>query len=219
MEPAGRPPLSGSSGYPPRRPSPAVYRRRRLVAGFLALLVLAGLAFGAMAVASAFIGPDPARPAAGKGAGGDPAATDAPKPAAAPTPKPTAAAKCDPAKVVVEAATDASEYGAEEQPTLALVVRNEGTAPCTVNVGTSQMEFQITSADDRIFSSVDCQAGSKDLQKDIAPGAEEKASFTWTRVRSLPGCEEIDAVPGPGTYTLTTKLGSRTSGPAAFVLK
>jgi hypothetical protein len=213
MDSAGRPRISGSTGYPPRRPSAAVYRRRRLVAGFLALLVLAGVALGALAVANAFTGTD-------KDAGGDPAATSTPKPpAAAPTPAPTAAGKCDPAGIVVEAATDASAYGAGEQPILALIVRNEGAAPCPVNVGTSQMEFQITSADDRIFSSVDCQAGSKDLKKTIAPGAEEKASFTWKRVRSLPGCEDIAAVPGPGTYTLTTKLGSRTSGPAAFLLE
>ena len=200
------------------------------MAGFLALLVLAGIALGAMAVATAFTGPA----GADKDAGGDPAAVSTPEPSAAapspttaptpaatpaPTPKPTAAGKCDPAKVVVKAATDAPAYGADQQPVLSLVVRNEGTAPCTVNVGTSQMEFQITSAEDRIFSSVDCQSGSKDLEKTIAPGAEEKASFTWTRVRSLPGCEEIDAVPGPGTYTLTTKLGSRSSGPAAFVLE
>jgi hypothetical protein len=207
-----------------------VYRRRRLVAGLLALLLLAGVALGAIAVANAFTGPDPAPSGAGSPAGGDPAATSSAEPPAAspgpkptatakPAPKPTAAGKCDPAKVVVEAATDAPAYGAGEEPALALVVRNEGTAPCTVNVGTSQMEFQITSADDRIFSSVDCQSGSQDLEKTIAPGAEEKASFTWKRVRSLPGCEAIDAVPGPGTYTLTTKLGSRTSGPAAFVLE
>jgi hypothetical protein len=207
MESAGRPRTSGSSGYPPRRPSPAVYRRRRLVAGLLALFLIAGIAWGAMTVATAF---------ARAGEPGQPQG-----PAAAPeasTAKPPAGGKCDPAKIVVQALTDAQAYSAGQKPKLTLVVRNEGAAACTVNVGTSQMEFQITSADDRIFSSVDCQDGSKDLEKEIGPGAEEKASFTWERIRSVPGCGAIDAVPGPGTYSLTTKLGSRTSSPAAFVL-
>jgi hypothetical protein len=35
-----------------------------------------------------------------------------------------------PGGIVVEAATDASAYGAGEQPILALIVRNEGAAPC-----------------------------------------------------------------------------------------
>jgi hypothetical protein len=49
------------------------------------------------------------------------------------------------------------------------------------------MEFQITSAEDRIFSSVDCQPVRRICKKTIAPGARKKASFTWKRVRSLPG--------------------------------
>ncbi|MHA7263029.1 hypothetical protein ACX80W_07465 [Arthrobacter sp. TMN-37] len=211
MEPVGRPRLSGSTGHPPRRPSPAVYRRRRLVAAILALLVVAALAVGAKAVATAFAGDGPA-PAAEPAPAGEGTAS-------APAPKPPAAAKCDPAKVVVEAVTDAKAYGPKGKPVFTLVVRNESAAPCAVNVGTSQMEFQVTSAADRIFSSVDCQDGSEDLSKDIAPGAEEKASFTWDRIRSMPGCEAVEAVPGPGTYTLTTRLGSRTSAPAAFVLE
>lgn len=211
MESAGSQRLSGSSGYPPRRPSPAVYRRRRLVAAILALLVIAGLAVGAKFAADALGGNTPAAKA-----GPAPAARET---ASAAPSKPAPAAKCDEKSVSVEAVTDAGTYGRQQKPAFTLVVRNDGDAPCKVNVGTSQMEFQVTSASDRIFSSVDCQDGSEDLLKDIAPGAEEKASFTWDRIRSMPGCEAVEAAPGPGTYTLTTKLGSRTSPPATFVLE
>jgi hypothetical protein len=67
---------------------------------------------------------------------------------------------------------------------LTLKVTNGGTMPCEVNIGTSQMEFVVTSGADRIFSSKDCQAKSEDLVKTIAPGASETANFPWSRNRT-----------------------------------
>ena len=81
--------------------------------------------------------------------------------------------------MTVSASTDKAAYGPDENPLLSLKVTNGGTMPCEVNIGTSQMEFLVTSGADRIFSSKDCQAKSEDLVKTIAPGASETANFPW----------------------------------------
>ncbi|WP_087072281.1 hypothetical protein [Arthrobacter sedimenti] len=143
---------------------------------------------------------------------------------ASPSPSPSASASvsddgCDPARVVVSAETDRQSYGPGEDPVLSLVVRNEGPEACTVNVGTSQMEFVLTSADERVFSSTDCQHDSQDLERTIEPGGEERATFEWSRNRTVPGCTVLEEDPAPGTYALTTRLGARSSSPVAFTLQ
>ena len=82
-----------------------------------------------------------------------------------------------------------------------------------------QMEFVLTRADERVFSSIDCQQSSQDLQRTIAPGGEERATFEWSRNRSVPGCTAVDEQPAAGGYSLTTRLGARSSAPAEFTLQ
>jgi hypothetical protein len=121
--------------------------------------------------------------------------------------------------VVVEAETDRQEYGPDDTVILSLVVRNTGDTACTANVGTSQMEFLVTSGDERVFSSIDCQESSQDLERSIEPGADQRAEFEWSRTRSMPGCTPVQEEPGAGQYTVTTKLGVRSSDPVGFTLQ
>jgi hypothetical protein len=208
----------------PRKPSPAVYRRRRLFVG-VGLLMVVGLVFGGFAVAGAFNGTEQASSTDGTtagAAGAAPAPRDSPSatPSSAPTPTPTPTPTCNQNLVTVSGSTDKPVYGPGEKPLLSLKVTNGGTMPCEVNIGTSQMEFLVTSGADRIFSSKDCQAKSEDLVKTIAPGASETANFPWGRNRSVDGCQPIEAKPGGGGayYIFTAKLGSRASPPAVFQL-
>ncbi|MHA7190313.1 hypothetical protein ACX80N_08495 [Arthrobacter sp. MDT2-16] len=241
----GRGGRTGSS----RRPSPAIYRRRRLVVILLALLVVAALAVGGAALAGALgrgqdtAAGDPPAPVGTPSADPTPSAgptasattapaglTATPTPGRTPTPGATpspsasatsssAADACDPGTVVVEAETDRQEYGPDDTVVLTLVVRNTGDTACSVNVGTSQMEFLVTSGDERVFSSIDCQQASQDLEHTIEAGADERARFEWSRNRSMPGCTPADETPGAGGYTLTTKLGVRDSSPVEFTLR
>jgi hypothetical protein len=218
---------SGSSSV--RKPSAAVYRRRRLVVGGALLLVIA-LVVGGFALAGAFKGgsqqASSTQPSSTVPASANPAASATPS-ASAPatasaTPSPTASATptCNQNLVTVTATTDKPAYGPGENPMLTLKVTNGGKVPCEVNIGTSQMEFLVTSGSDRIFSSKDCQASSEDLVKVIAPGASETANFPWNRNRSADGCKEVAAAPGGGGayYIFTAKLGSRASPKAVFQL-
>ncbi|WP_455836395.1 hypothetical protein [Pseudarthrobacter siccitolerans] len=218
----GRTTASGSSTV--RKPSPAVYRRRRLFLG-AALLVVIALVVGGFSLAGAFSGSSEKAsatdPAAGATSSADPTSQASPSssvPAPTPTPSPTPA--CNQNLVTVSASTDKAAYGPEENPMLTLKVTNGGTMPCEVNIGTSQMEYLVTSGADRIFSSKDCQAKSEDLVKTIAPGASETANFPWPRNRSVEGCQPVEAKPGGGGayYIFTAKLGSKASPKAVFQL-
>lgn len=205
--------------------SPAVYRRRRLAVLLLALVVGVALAAGGTALAGV-LGGRPASSSTGPaGVEPTPDATDMPSPLATNEPSGSpggpsnAPDACGAGAVVVSAETDQQTYGPAESPVLSLVVRNDGTEPCTVNVGTSQMEFVVTSGDDRIFSSIDCQQASQDLERTINAGGEERAPFAWSRNRTVPGCTLVDEQPGSGTYSLTTRLGTRSSEPVQFTMQ
>ena len=200
-----------------------MYRRRRLFLGAALLMVIALIA-GSFALAGAFS--DKSEQAsstdgAGATASADPSTQASPS-ASAPeaTPTPSATPSCNQNLVTVSASTDKAAYGPEENPLLTLKVTNGGTMPCEVNIGTSQMEFLVTSGADRIFSSRDCQAKSEDLVKIIAPGASETANFPWSRNRSVEGCQPVEAKPGGGGayYIFTAKLGSKASPKAVFQL-
>ena len=201
-----------------------MYRRRRLFLGAALLLVIA-LVVGGFSLAGAFSGKSEQAsstdPAAGATASADPSSQASPSSSApAPTPTPSPTPTCNQNLVTVSASTDKAAYGPEENPMLTLKVTNGGTMPCEVNIGTSQMEFLVTSGADRIFSSKDCQAKSEDLVKTIAPGASETANFPWSRNRTLEGCQAVEAKPGGGGayYIFTAKLGSKASPKAVFQL-
>ncbi|PPB48459.1 hypothetical protein C4K88_11960 [Arthrobacter pityocampae] len=228
---------TGPTGGGGRRPSAVVYRRRRLAVAVLGLLVLVALAVGGAAMAGLFGGQDGAGdssaaastapglsasrtpPSASAAPSATPSSTATATSTAAPGASPSSSGRCDPAAVVVVAATDERTYSPDETPVLSLIIRNSGTAPCTVNVGTSQMEFVLTRGADRVFSSVDCQESSEDLDRVIEPKGEERATFEWARNRTVPGCTVVDGEPETGEYTLTARLGARSSAPVTFTLQ
>lgn len=178
--------------------------------------MVAAMVFGGFAAVGAFSGSSSQVSSTGDPTAGPTEAV----PSANPTSTPTATPGCNQNLVTVSASTDKAAYGPDENPLLTLKVTNGGTMPCEVNIGTSQMEFLVTSGADRIFSSRDCQAKSEDLVKTIAPGASETANFPWARNRTLEGCQPIEAKPGAGGayYIFTAKLGSRASPKAVFQL-
>ena len=188
-------------------------------------MVIAMIA-GSFALAGAFSGKSEqasSTDGAGATASADPSTQASPSASASasePTPTPSATPSCNQNLVTVSASTDKAAYGPEENPLLTLKVTNGGTMPCEVNIGTSQMEFLVTSGADRIFSSRDCQAKSEDLVKILAPGASETANFPWPRNRSVEGCQPVEAKPGGGGayYIFTAKLGSKASPKAVFQL-
>lgn len=196
-----------------------VYRRRRLFVGAALLLVIA-VAFGGFAAVSTVVNGGQANSGAGAAPTDQESAPAAgPEATASPSATPTGNG-CEQNLLTVTAATDKASYAADENPLLTLKVTNGNKVPCEVNIGTSQMEFLITSGSDRIFSSTDCQTDATELVKTIAPGQSETANFPWQRNRTVQGCEPIEAKPGAGGayYVFTARLANKTSPKAVFQL-
>ena len=185
-----------------------------------ALLLVIAVAFGGFAAVSSVV--NAGQSASGGGASPTDQETEpaaGPETTASPSATPTGNG-CEQNLLTVTAATDKAAYGADEKPLLTLKVTNGNKVPCEVNIGTSQMEFLITSGSDRIFSSTDCQTNPTELVKTIAPGQSETANFPWQRNRTLQGCEPIEAEPGAGGayYVFTARLANKTSPKAVFQL-
>lgn len=195
------------------------------MAGLLALMLVAGLIGGGFALAGflgSVFGPSdagPGNPGAGTGAGAGRTTPTAGAPEAkAASP---ASSVCDEKGIRVTGVADRASYAPAEEPKLTLRVTNTGKSPCDINVGTSQMQYKITSGTDLIFNSRDCQVGATDLVKTLQPGASESANFTWRRNRSAPGCAAEAARPGGGgaTYVFVATLGKWSSAKVVFQLQ
>lgn len=185
------------------------------MAAILALLVLAALVAGGIFFAGLLgVGPG----GADKGTGGSEAAEEV-QPAVKPGTPPSVV--CDESGIKVTAAVDKPSYGPTEQPVLSLKVTNAGKGPCDINVGTSQMQYEITSGNDVIFNSKNCQLDPEDLVRNLAPGASETANLVWKVNRNAPGCEKVATAPGRGgaTYALVATLGKWSSEKVTFTLQ
>ncbi|MFJ4159172.1 hypothetical protein [Microbacterium testaceum] len=217
-----------------RRQSPAVYRRRRLAAGLLALLVIglvvwlvAAPPWRAAPTAEAPPAPAASTPPAAASASA-PAASETPSAAPSASPTPTAPAgpvECTASDITVAALSDKSEYGQGENPQLSIKLTNTSATPCTMNVGTSAQSFTVTSGSDVWWRSTDCQAEPSDMEVTLAAGqvVTSSAPLTWDRTRSSVnscGGERPYAPGGGATYHLSVSIGGiPSSGTASFILR
>ena len=159
----------------PVGPQPAkVYWRRRLVVGLglLAVIVIIILIV--------------ARPGSGT-----PTSSPSTTPSSTSTSTSTSAATsapgapCDPAKVTVEATTDSNNYAAGVNPLLSFSLKSLMTEPCTFSAGSDVQEFRITSGDELIWSSKDCQTAEEPATTVLTPGVPKGGPLLpWDRTRS-----------------------------------
>lgn len=154
------------------------------------------------------------------GAPADDQRTPEPGPSSTPTPTATAGAgdpeACDPSKVTVEAVTDAAGYDPGVIPQLSLVVKSTATTPCTFEVGTDVQEFRITSGDELIWSSLDCQTDPQPRVQLLNPGVPvASAAIPWDRTRSSTDtCDQPrdEVTAGGASYHLSVSIGELESG-------
>jgi hypothetical protein len=200
--PGGRPPGSARTA-PARKPgSPAksaVYRRRRLVAGLIGLLVLVALAFGIAAIAGAF------------GGGGEPAGGGTPAPTATPSPTVSATAgykpeACRPGVLQIRDGASATTFAAGAAVPFDITLTNAGAVPCLIEAGSATLGVVIYSGADRIWSSVDCPQDPAEREMLLDLGITADLAASWDQVRSAPGCAEGQPAVQPGTYKALVTL-------------
>ncbi|WP_411698374.1 hypothetical protein [Conyzicola sp.] len=189
----------------PVGPQPSsVYWRRRLVVilGLLAvIIVIALIAFR----------PGPDKPAS--------SAAET-KPSSSATAASTDAgpgAACAEGVVEVVPITDAGDYGPDQQPLLSLSITNTGTTACTFNAGSDVQEYVITSGEERIWSSKDCQSAPVADPRVLEPGvALTTTPFPWDRTRSsadtcAPEAQRPSVTAGGASYHLEVTINGVTS--------
>lgn len=230
----------------PRRHSPAVYRRRRLVALLIAILLVAVIAGGVWLLVAqpwrtAGSTTPVASPAATDGAASIPAPTsgatdpavvpsaDASAPAETPV-QPTPGATdavieaCERDDVTVEPVLDSDSYGTDQLPQMGIKLTNVSEGDCAINVGTTHQVFTVSSGADVWWRSTDCQKEPSDMVITLAAGqvVESAAPLAWDRTRSsVSTCDgqRPAAVGGGATYNLTVSLGGIAGeGSAQFLL-
>ena len=190
----------------PVGPQPAkIYWRRRLVVilGLLAVIVIVSLIV---------FRPAPDKP--------ETTAADT-KPSSSATPSSTDApagdgAECAEGVVEVAPITDAGDYGADQQPLLSLSITNTGTTACTFNAGTDAQEYVVTSGEEKIWSSKDCQTEPVANAQVLEPGvALTTTPFPWDRTRSAADtCDSPDrpsVTAGGASYHLEVTIDGVTS--------
>ncbi|MDD9152078.1 hypothetical protein PUY80_05760 [Plantibacter flavus] len=213
----------------PRGPErPAVYWRRRLIVFGVLLAVIVLVIVLIVRLAS---GPGTENTAATPTP--SPTATPAPTPAPeasttapideAATTDPGSAAACTADQIRVEAVVNGTSFAADELPQLSLSVTNTGSAACTMNAGTSQQVFTVSSGDEPYWTSTDCQTAPSDQQVLLEPGKTVSSNppITWDRTRSAPDtCDQPrDPVPAGGaSYHLNTSIGGFASADSAQFL-
>ena len=192
----------------PRRVSPAVYRRRRLVA-LLALIAIV------TAVVLIIVRPGQATPAPTATPVAEAKKTVAPVASETPTPTPTVDVsdykECSTKNLEVMPVLDAVDYQAGVLPNLSLTIQNTGKTACFYNVGTATQELTITSGAETYWVSTDCQSEKSDTVAILEPGVVyPSAPIAWERQRSAPDTcgGDREVVPAGGaSYYLTAKVG------------
>lgn len=187
------------------QPSRVYWRRRLLVGlGLLAVIVVVILIV--------------VRP----GSGGTPTT---PKPGAtnsSPSATTGATAACDPKKITLDAVTDAGAYDAGVTPQLTFAIKSLALQPCTIQAGTDVQEYKITSGDETIWDSKDCQTGEVPSVVTLQPGVPvSPKSITWDRTRSAKDtCDATrePVVAGGASYHLVVTIGDLVSSDKQFIL-
>ncbi|MCU1404752.1 MAG: hypothetical protein JWQ43_1055, partial [Glaciihabitans sp.] len=103
-------------------------------------------------------------------------------------------------------------------------VVNNGEVPCEMSVGSDVQEYRITSGEDLIWSSKDCQTDPVSATTELEPGtAVSTAPFAWNRTRSVAGgdceAERESVTAGGASYHLDVILdGIESSESKQFIL-
>lgn len=210
---------NGAGGAGNAGPGAGVYRRRRLIALIVAVLLVGVVGFGIMnMVGGGEAEPDPAVTA-------QPTSTDPfdgfsarPESEASDGASGPAARACG-EQLTVTASTDQPTYSEDTDPVLIMTLENGGDEACMVNAGTARMNFTVMSGQEKVFDSEHCQIDGQDRPIELNPGETESARFEWNRHDSVADCATEGTEVQPGTYRLTVALGEIRSEGQEFTLE
>src|SRR5699024_9709695 len=106
-----------------------------------------------------------------------------------------------------------------EEPEFGIVVENNHTVTCLIDVGTKEQEFVVKKDGDVVWSSKYCAAPkdeNAEVSTEFAPQSEKTAKLKWNRIQVDKNCNRTDEDVAPGKYDLIGKLEERASEPTTL---
>lgn len=130
---------------------------------------------------------------------------------------------CAAGQLTVTALTDRSSYAPDETPQLSLSVENTGEGACSADLGTAGMSFEVSSGQDQVWRSTDCQKNPDYRAVILEPGVPlETETITWDRTRSSAETCDISrdgvAADGASYHLRATAAGVASTSTAQFLL-
>lgn len=202
--------MTPTDGHRSRLPNSPAARRRRMIAGVIAVLIIM---VGAIALTAVLTSGDP-------GAGEK---VHVPKDLGEQTGG-AAPPKCQDGVVQIEAHTDASGYNAETDPQLSFTVTNTGEEACYFDLGTAEQKFVITTGETVVWRSDDCQVEGDQRPIVLQPEKSlNSAVLKWDRTHSSPETCDAEsresAQAGGASYHLSVEVsGVKSKSTAQFQL-
>ncbi|HIZ36019.1 MAG TPA: hypothetical protein H9815_09600 [Candidatus Ruania gallistercoris] len=177
----------------------ATFRRRRAVVGVLALLLVAGVAFGAVQGVPLLLerfGPSSAEPTS------EPT-EDSTGPDEEALANPVG---CQSEAVSLELGSAGGTVAAGSQVEVPVTITNTGQVPCLLDVGNASLELAVTSGDDTVWTTAQCPAGREEQRILLATGAVEERTITWSGRRSAAECPSDTREARAGAYRVQVSL-------------
>lgn len=126
---------------------------------------------------------------------------------------------CEAKDVVVSLGPAKSTYAKGEHPQFRLNVVNTGDRACTFGVGPKELQVQIVSGSDKIWTSAKCFAGTGSSIQMLQRGVPYAGMLGWDRHRTTPDCSAKRPAARPGTYTVQARGGGAKTRKAVFYLR
>ena len=200
-----------------RRPSPEVFRRRRIAAA-LVLAVVVGLVWAGVSAISSWLG------------GSSSTQLQLPDGMAESSVVVESGEMCPPGTVVVEAQVGNSAgqnmtaFAADETPHVWFTLTNTNSVDCTFNAGAKVQYFTIQSGDQDIWSSAQCARDTLEDGNIVLPAGETMSSSPspWEKVFSSDsgcGADQAPVTTGGASYHLKVDVsGELSTNDQQFVL-
>jgi hypothetical protein len=148
----------------------------------------------------------------------DPAARAAAAQATPAVPLPTPGGPCTDDMIGLEVRSPGSA-AVGSKPTYELVVTNVSAVPCVRALDKGLQEIQLyDGAGARLWGSNDCFPEVSSDLRTLAPGEAVSFPVVWGGLTSEPSCTAPRDTPAPGNYTLTGRLDTKVTSPAALTL-
>jgi hypothetical protein len=87
---------------------------------------------------------------------------------------------------------------------------------CKATIGADRLTVTVTSGNDLIWSSTQCEKAIQTATLVVAKGKQAAVTVPWNGQRSRPGCLPGQPVAKPGTYVVKAEYDGRLSGAQAF---